>query len=122
LVTHLCERSVSFEECRFIKKNVRILREPNDLFNVRIRKGAIDDIGNLTASGDFPDLLFEKAKGKGHGIVGVPITPGTSIKVSSDFPRSIASLNALSQGPIGSPIASTLLRQAYLTNARYCST
>ena len=49
MVTRLGERRVSFEECRFDENNVSILREPNDLFDVRVRKGAIDDVGNLTA-------------------------------------------------------------------------
>jgi len=39
MVTRLGERRVSFEECRFDEKNVSILREPNDLFDVRVRKG-----------------------------------------------------------------------------------
>ena len=33
MVTRLGERRVSFEECRFDKKNVSILREPSDLFD-----------------------------------------------------------------------------------------
>ena len=66
MVTRLGERRVSFEECRFDEKNVSILREPNDLFDVRVRKGAIDHVGDLTTSGDFHDLLFENAKGNGR--------------------------------------------------------
>jgi hypothetical protein len=75
MVTRLGERRVSFEECRFDKKNVSILREPSDLFDVRVCKGAIDNVGNLTASCDFHDLLFEMAKGEERGLVGGPITP-----------------------------------------------
>jgi hypothetical protein len=75
MVTRLGERRVSFEECRFDEKNISIFREPNDLFNVRVRVGAIHNVGNLTARGDFHDLLFEIAKWKERGVVEGPIMP-----------------------------------------------
>jgi hypothetical protein len=75
MVTRLGDRRVNVEEGRFDEKNISILREPNDLFNVRVRIGAIDNVGNLTARGDFHDLLFEMAKGEERGLVGGPITP-----------------------------------------------
>src|SRR5262245_27442188 len=75
MVTRLGERRVSFEKRRFDEKNVGFFRKPYNLFHVRVRIGAIDDIGNLTASGDFHDLLFEMAKRQGCGIAGVLITP-----------------------------------------------
>jgi hypothetical protein len=71
MVTRLGERCVSFEEID--EKDVSVLHEPNDLFDVRVRKGAIDNLSNLTARGDLHDLLFEIAEGKERGLI--PFSP-----------------------------------------------
>ena len=52
------------------------LLERRTIFSIfGFRKGAIDNIGNLTACGDLHDLLFEKAKGEELGLAGRPIVP-----------------------------------------------
>jgi hypothetical protein len=58
MVTRLGKRRIGLEECRFDKKNVSVFGQANDLFDIRIREGAIDNVANLTARGDFHDLLF----------------------------------------------------------------
>ena len=75
MVPRLGELRVSFEECRFDENYVSVFRELSDLFDVRVRKGAIDNIGNLTACGDLHNLLFEKAKGENAALPEVPIMP-----------------------------------------------
>jgi hypothetical protein len=114
MVTRLGEYRIGLEECRFDKKNVSVTGEANDLFDILVRKGAIDDIGNLRAYGDLHDLLFEKAKGEISTLPESRSRHATSIKVSSRAARNVASLKARSHGPIESPMASSLLRHTLM--------
>jgi hypothetical protein len=54
---------------------VGVFRKPYNLFNVRVRKGAIDNIGNLSPSGDFHNLSSEKSHWERGGPAQVPIAP-----------------------------------------------
>ena len=110
MVTRLGERRVSFEECRFDKKNVSILREPSDLFDVRVCKGAIDNVGAVI----FMISFLRWPRGRNAALSEGRSRHATSIKVPSGAPRSVACLNARSHGLIKSPMASTLLRNTLM--------
>ena len=76
MATHRGCVRVHVEKCRFDEKNVGLSSQPNDLFGIRIRKGAIDDIDDFAPRGDFHDIFLQQAKRKGGGLFGLGVTPG----------------------------------------------
>ena len=76
MATHRGCLRVRVEKCRLDEKNVGLFSQPNDFFDIRIRKGAIDDIDDFAPRGDFHDLFLEQAKRKGGGLFGLGVKPG----------------------------------------------
>jgi hypothetical protein len=68
-------RRIGVNERRFDEKGIRVSGELHDLFNISVRKGAIDNIGDLASRGDFHDLLLKQAKGESGRLLELPITP-----------------------------------------------
>jgi len=68
-------RRIGVKERRFDEKGIRVSGELHDLFNISVRKGAIDNIGDLASRGDFHDLLLKQAKRESGRLLELPITP-----------------------------------------------